>query len=223
MNIIDAILTRYSVRSFKPDPVPREIIAKILEVATHSPSSGNSQPWEIFIAGGEVASRVRQSYFDRFDQDAPARPEMAGVPVSQWPRAMQDRMNTITGERLKLLGIDPQNKVAMKGYRAFNGGLFKAPVLVILCMDRALATWSVFDFGLLSQSIMLAAKSYGVDSIVAQAFSSHPDILREELDIPDNLKIIIGIGLGYADLENVINTYRSPRRAISEVVTFRGL
>jgi len=222
MDVIEAILSRYSARSFKADSVPKEIITKILDAATHSPSSGNSQPWEIFVAGGAVAARIRQSYLERFNQDVQAKPEMAGIPLDQWPQAMQDRMKTITSERIKLLGLNTQDQADMKTYREFNGGIFKAPVLVILCMDRVLSTWSAFDFGLLSQTIMLAALSYGVDSIVAQAFSSHPDILRKELGIPDHLKIVIGIGLGYADPEHIINTYRSPRRPITEVVTFKG-
>jgi nitroreductase len=223
MEAIEAILSRYSARSFKSDPVSKETLMKILEAANHSPSSGNSQPWEIFVAGGEVASKIRQSCLDRFNQDIPANPEMSGIPINQWPQAMRDRMNFITAERQKLLGINPQDKASMKVYRSFNGGLFKAPVLVILCMDRSLAVWSAFDIGLLAQSIMLAARSYNVDSIVAGAFTSYPDILRKELSIPDTLKIVTGIGLGYADPGHIINTYRSPRRPVGEVVTFKGV
>jgi nitroreductase len=223
MDAIQTILERYSTRSFKPDPVPKETIMKILEAALHSPSSGNSQPWEIFVAGGEVADNIRKAFLERFNRDAPNLPEMAGVPVSQWPPAMRERMNIITSERQRLLGINPQDKAAMKAYREFNGGLFKSPVMVILCMDRALAVWTAFDFGILSQSIMLAATHYGVDSIVAGAFSNYPDILRKQLEIPDNLKIVIGIGLGYHDPGHIINSYRSPRRPLNEVVTFKGI
>ncbi len=89
MDAIEAILTRYSARSFKPDPVPKETVLKILEAALHSPSSGNSQPWEIFVAGGAVADKIRKGYLDRFNRDAPPLPEMSGVPVSQWPTAMR--------------------------------------------------------------------------------------------------------------------------------------
>ena len=223
MDVIETISSRYSTRSFKPDPVPKETIIKILEAALHSPSSGNSQPWEIFVAGGEVAKKIRKCYLDRFNREAPALPEMSGIPVSQWPQAMKERMNTITSERQKLLGINPQDKEAMKVYREFNGGIFKAPVMVILGMDRVLSVWTAFDFGILSQSIMLAATNYGVDSIVAGAFSNYPDILHKELGIPDNLKIVIGIGLGYADPGHIINTYRAPRRTLNETVTFKGI
>jgi nitroreductase len=223
MDSIETILKRYSTRSFKPDPVPKETIVKILEAALHSPSSGNSQPWEIYVAGGAVADKIRKCYLDRFNREAPPLPEMSGVPTSQWPQAMRDRMNLITSERQKLLGINPQDKASLKIYREFNGGLFKAPVMVILCMDRALSVWTAFDFGILSQSIMVAATNYGVDSIVAGAFSNYPDILHKQLEIPDHLKIVIGIGLGYADPGHIINTYRAPRRSFSEAVTFKGM
>ena len=52
MEVIEAILARHSVRDFSSKPVPRETVMKIMEVATHSPSGGNGQPWEVFIASG---------------------------------------------------------------------------------------------------------------------------------------------------------------------------
>ena len=53
------------------------------------------------------------------------------------------------------------------------------------------------DIGSLTQSIMLAAQQYGVSSAIAFMFASYPDLVRAELDIPDNLAILIGIALGY--------------------------
>ena len=195
MDVTKAISERYSARDFKPDPVPRETLEKTIEAALRSPSSGNSQPWQVFVAGGAVAEKITQVYLDRFASDIPAKPELSGLPVPKWPQAMQDRMKKITADRQKLLGINPQDNAAMKGYREIGGRLFRAPVIVILCMDKALTTWSVLDIGLFSQTIMLAAREYGVDSIIAGAFVSQPDILRQELEIPDNLQIVTGIGL----------------------------
>jgi nitroreductase len=223
MDVIQAILERHAARDFKSDPVPKETLMKILETANRSPSSGNTQPWQIYVAGGAVAEKIRQECLDRFNKDIPGKPEMSGLPMPQWPQELQDRMKQIMGERIKLLGVDPKNEASMKGYREIGGRLFRAPVLVIMCMDRRLSTWSAIDFGLLSQTIMLAARGYGVDSIIAQAFVSYPDILRNELGIPDTQQIVTGIGLGYANPKSIINTYRSPRRALQEVVTFKGI
>jgi nitroreductase len=223
MDVMEAINERYSARDFKPDPVSKETLDKILEAALRSPSSGNSQPWEVFVSGGAITEKITRAYLDRFANDVPAKPEISGLPVPQWPQAMQERMKKITADRQKLLGIDPRDSAAMKAYRGIGGRLFSAPVLVILCMDKALTTWSVLDIGLFSQTLMLAARAHGVDSIIATAFVGQPDILRQELGIPDNLQIVTGIGLGYQKLESIINTYRSPRRSLEDVVTYRGV
>jgi nitroreductase len=89
-------------------------------------------------------------------------------------------------------------------------------------MDRTLTPWSVFDLGLLAQSIMLAAQHFGVGSAPAVTLAAHPDLLRAELQIPDDLSIIVGIAIGYADDGHPQNKYRSRRRTVQEVVTFRG-
>ena len=44
-----AMLSQRQITRFKPDPVPREAIEKIIESATKAPSGGNSQPWH-FVA-----------------------------------------------------------------------------------------------------------------------------------------------------------------------------
>jgi len=223
MDVSRAILERYSTRDFKPDPVPKEVLEKILATSLQAPSSGNGQPWEIFAAAGTAAEDIRRSFLERFAADVPGKPEMSGLPPSQQPQALQERMKKITGDRLKLLGIDPQDNAAMKSYREIGGRLFRAPVILILCMDKALNTWSVLDIGLIAQTIMLAARESGVASIIAGAFVAYPDILRKELDIPDTLQIVSGIGLGYENPTSIINTYRSPRRPLQEVVRFKGL
>ena len=45
MQFDDVILGRRSIRGYKPDPVPRELIEEILTLATRAPSSMNTQPW----------------------------------------------------------------------------------------------------------------------------------------------------------------------------------
>ena len=49
MEISDTIKTRRSIRSFKKDPVPDELIQQIIEAGAFAPSSHNTQPWEFII------------------------------------------------------------------------------------------------------------------------------------------------------------------------------
>ena len=56
MDVSEAIEQRFSVRAFKPDPVPRAVVAEILERAARAPSGGNLQPWRVYgIAGQALA------------------------------------------------------------------------------------------------------------------------------------------------------------------------
>ncbi len=53
MELIDAIKGRRSIRAYKPDPVPREIIEDIIEAGNWAPSGTNSQPWRFTVLMGE--------------------------------------------------------------------------------------------------------------------------------------------------------------------------
>ena len=217
MDVIEAILARYSVRDFSPEPVEKETVMKILEVSTRSPSGGNGQPWEVFVAAGDTLERIRKVYQERAKSGALDRPP-GGMPPK--PEYIQERMNIITRERLELLGLDPDDPESKKVFTEWRSRLFGVPVLIVICMDKTLS--SHLDIGLFIQTICLAAQGYGIDSFIAGGFVSQPDVLRQELEIPDTLDIITGVGLGYPDQDSIINTYRSPRRPIQEVVRYRS-
>ena len=114
-------------------------------------------------------------------------------------------------------------KPRLKDLSEVNYHFFNAPVVAYICMDRTLTPWSLFDLGLFSQSLMLAARHFGLDSAPAVTLVAHPDLIRKELDIPDELLIIIGIALGYGDAADPQNKFRSPRRSVQEAVTFKGI
>jgi nitroreductase len=57
--LLDLAMRRRSVRQFKPDPVPDEYIARIIEVARWAPSGFHTQPWEfVVIRDPEVKARI---------------------------------------------------------------------------------------------------------------------------------------------------------------------
>ncbi len=216
MDAIEAILNRHSVRDFISKPVPQETVMKILEVATRSPSGGNGQPWEVFVAAGATLEKIRKVYQERY-QSGVGGP--SGPPPTQ-PDFIKERMATIRNERFKLLGLDPADPASGKLFMEWGARLFGAPVLVVICMDKVLS--SNMDMGLFIQTLCIAAQGYGVDSFIAGAFVSNQDVLRRELEIPENLNIVTGVGLGYPNPDAIINTYRSPRRPINEVVRYKS-
>lgn len=50
---------RRSIRGYKPDPVPKELIREIVEIASRAPSSMNTQPWHFHVVTGEPPDRIR--------------------------------------------------------------------------------------------------------------------------------------------------------------------
>ena len=65
MDVFEALQRRRTVRAFLDLPVPRETLETILGAALRTPSWANTQPWEIYVAGGEVLERVRATFVER--------------------------------------------------------------------------------------------------------------------------------------------------------------
>jgi len=221
MDVIEALNNRYSVRAFKPRAVTRETIVKIFEAAVRAPSWANSQPWEVFLAAGETLAKLRAANLARFQSGSPRALEMPGP--QKWPEHMQTRIDQNMAERLRSMGIEREDKTGRQKLTEYNYRFFDAPAVAFLCMERTLTPWSAFDMGAFSQSIMLAAQKYGVDSIPAVMMTSYPDLIREILQIPSEMMLVFAVALGYQDEKNAINRFRSARLPVDEVVRFRGL
>ena len=214
MEVLEAIQTRRSVRDFDARPVSKDLVMEILAAATRSPSGANGQPWEIFVASGATLEKIRHAYVERANS-APAGPP----PVLNLPPVVMERYMAGRNARLKLMGLDPDDPASGKVFVDMAARLFGAPVVAVICMDKASSAY--LDLGLLVQSICLAALHFGVDSLIASQLVAQPDILRPALAIPDSLNIVTGVALGYARPGSPVNAFRSFRRPIEEVVRFR--
>jgi len=58
IGLFDAIYSARSLRRFKPDPVPDEVITKVLDAAIRAPSGSNQQSWE-FVVIKDAAQRKK--------------------------------------------------------------------------------------------------------------------------------------------------------------------
>ena len=61
MELYEAIRARHSIRAFKPEPVDRRVLLRLLEAAAAAPSSMNAQPWRYHIATGKTRHEVGQA------------------------------------------------------------------------------------------------------------------------------------------------------------------
>lgn len=211
---------RMTTRAFLPGPVSRDEVLKIIEPALAAPSWANTQPWEVFVAAGEPLERIRNGYADMLRKGAPRNPDIA-LPAT-WPEACRERMEKLKAERRAVMAEACPDPAMLQDLLQMNYRLFNAPAVAYLCMDKALTPWSMFDLGALSQSILLSAQEQGFGSAVAITLAAHPDIVRRELAVPDQLAIVIGIALGRPDPGSPQNRYKSTRRSAGEVVRMKG-
>lgn len=215
MNVNEALQTRRSCRAFKPDPVDRDTLLAVLSDALRTPSWANSQPWEIFVTGGEVLKEINQAYLENSRNHISASPDIPRP--KSWPTSINARAKEL------MSGISLAAGEVAKQFGELNQKFFYAPAVIYLCMDKSLTAWSMFDLGALSQSIMLAAAERGLATMPAVTLVGYPEILRSKLNIPGNLSIVFGIAIGYEDEQHPINKFKSARRPVSDVATIKGI
>lgn len=220
MNVGDALRARRTVRAFLPDPVPRGTLEAILCDALQAPSWANTQPWEIFVAAGEPLERIRTIWAERTEAKISSETD---IPFpGAWPAGCKERTKELNVDRAKVTNTTPADAAFHRDFLLANRRFFGAPCVVYVCMDQMLGSWSMFDLGAISQSICLAAQDRGVDSAIAINMVLWPDVLREELQIPRELAVVIGIALGYVDPAGPEDAFRAARRPLDDVVRFIG-
>ncbi|MEM3626961.1 MAG: nitroreductase family protein [Candidatus Bathyarchaeia archaeon] len=73
MDVLEAIKGRRSIRAFKSQDVPADIVEKLIDAARWAPSAGNIQPWEFIIVRDPKIKRglVRAALNQTFIEEAP--------------------------------------------------------------------------------------------------------------------------------------------------------
>src|SRR5450830_1397813 len=84
MEIFEAIYTLRAMRRLKPDPVPEELVWKVLEAATRAPSGGNLQPWRfVVVTDPAKKNKIGEWYLDGWNKSyGPAREVMLANPAA---------------------------------------------------------------------------------------------------------------------------------------------
>ena len=209
--IHDGLINRRSIRNFSDRAVSRDIIEAIVRDAQWTPSWANAQPWKLYVATGQTAQDIRKAYQSG---RLAAKSEMPSRQGENWGRKERDNMGTWGRQLQEFLGAE--------GYK-FSAGqqeLFQAPAIAYITIHARAPLWELFDAGAFEQSLLLSAYNHGVDTMVAVAYVSHPDYLREKLGIPDDEMIVMGIGLGYRS-DDRINQFKSEREPLQQMLVIK--
>ena len=222
MDIIEAMKKRKSIRGYKPDPVPKEVLHQILELASHAPSAMNTQPWEFTVLTGEVLENVRRRYVELVNTGVLPNPEHV---VVGWPKESiyRQRQVDLAKQLFQLMDIPREDKEKRAKWLERGFRYFDAPAAIIISTDRCLGdSGPLLDIGALMQSICLTALHFGLGTCIEDQGTMYPDVLRKYAHIPESKRIVIAIAIGYADWDFPPNKLETEREPIENVTTWLG-
>ena len=225
MDLLEAMDARKSIRAFKREPVPKDVLMEILRMATRAPSSVNSQPWEFFIVRGEVLEALKRASLEEHRLGKPPVPELGLGPSKGVAPALEgvfkERQVALARQIFKLMGIQEGDKAGLAEWNESMVQFHGAPTIIVIVIDKILQSkWPILDVGLVAGNITLAAQNYGLGTCIMRAIVDYPEQVRKVVGIPDSKFVIIGIAIGYPDRDHPINKLRTNREAIAKIVTF---
>jgi nitroreductase len=212
MELAQAIRERKSIRAFKSDPVPKDIIRELLEIAAHAPSSMNTQPWHITVVTGAALDTIRQGNLDMLTVAAPG-------PERPLEGRYRERRLELEQQLFALLGITRDNKEQRNELLKQRTRFYDAPAVIFLSIDETLGDRTpYFDCGLLTQTICLIALNYDLGTCILASGLRFPDVIRRVTGIPSSQRLLFSICLGYPDWTKPANRMESKRDPIDDIV-----
>jgi nitroreductase len=222
MNYDEVVRGRRSIRGFKPQPVSKETIREVIELAMRAPSSLNTQPWNFYVVAGEPLDRIRAGNTER---------NLAGVPHSrefrthgEYGGAHRERQIGIAKQLFAAMGIAREDKAArqdwvLRGFRQFD-----APVSVVVTYDRSIHGGDIapFDCGAVANALVNAAWSRGLGCVINSQGIMQSPVVREHAAIPEDQVIMICIAMGWPDDDFPANAVVSERKSVDEATVFVG-
>ncbi len=220
IEVVEKLLAaRYSCRAFKPEPVARPVIERVLSAAQKTASWCNSQPWQVTIVSGDATRAFGEALYKnasegKFSADFPFPREYRGVYL--------DRRRESGFQLYNALGIQRGDKAAYQKQMLENFRFFGAPHVAIITSDEALGVYGAIDCGGYVSNFMLAAQALGLATVPQAALAGQSDVVRKHLGLADDRRVVCGISFGYSDEAHLANSYRTNRATIPEAVTFIG-
>jgi len=218
MDIIEAVQTRKSIRAYKPDPVPIDILREILEISVRAPSGMNTQPWEFTVVTGEYLEKIRQ------DNVMHLLAVGKDVLVFNYTGVYRDRQINLAEQLFRLMDIKREDKEKRMEWLKRGFRYFDAPVAIIISMDNSLKerTSAVFDLGVISQTICLVAMKFGLATCIEIQGVIFPEVIRAHTSLPEKKIPLIAIAIGYPDWDFPANALQSPRESSESLTTWCG-
>jgi nitroreductase len=201
-----AIMERRSTRMFLSDkPVPAELVREALDLAMRAPSNSNIQPWHVVLASGPAKDRLVKALL----KEAQAAPPKVPVLPEAFAHMRRDLGALVYGS----MGIARDDSEARRVAVLRNWEFFRAPLAGIVCMHRDLDFVDAMGVGMFLQTLLLTLTARGLGTCVQVSIAGYPEIVREQLDISEDMRILCGLAIGYPDPAFPANSLWVPRNS----------
>jgi len=213
---LDVVSRRRSMRDFKSDPVPREIIESVFGTAQRAPSNCNTQPWFVHVVTGEKLEQLRQELPAKF-----AAGEIAlDFPYDgQYEGVYKERQYASAAALYDSLGIARDQKAERNAWFMRNFSFFDAPAVAFFTLPTGFGLREACDLGMFAQTVMLGLTAHGLGSCPQTALAFLANVIRPALSLGDHEQLMFGMSFGYPT-DTAVNEVTTERASLGDVVTF---
>ncbi len=218
MELREAIAKRRSIRAYKPDPVPREVLEDLLEAAVKAPSNSNIQPWHLYVVSGKKKSEL-DSLLTSCVEEGRSTSSALRDTGEDGDQGELTRLNRNRDELIRgLMQVLAQSKIPLEQFTKGSFRFYGAPVAIVVTMDRSQGEGVVLSVGAAVENLLLAAVDRGLGACWIALSVGYSREIRETLSIPDRERIITTVALGYPDETAPINSFKSSREPLGQRV-----
>jgi coenzyme F420-0:L-glutamate ligase / coenzyme F420-1:gamma-L-glutamate ligase len=198
LRIVDEISRRRSIRRYRAEPVPAELVEQLLTAASWAPSAHNRQPWRfVVMTGAETRHRLATAMGNRLRQDLTAD----NVPEAVIAKDVGRSYRRITQAPLLILLC-----LTMADMDSYPDARRQQNEWIMATQSTAMA----------GQNLLLAAHALGLGACWMCAPLFCPDVVARTLDLPPDWQPQALITAGYP-----AESKTKERRPLSSSVLYR--
>ncbi|MFE0173275.1 nitroreductase [Streptomyces sp. NPDC059002] len=220
MDVYEAVDSRRAVRAFSDEPVPKEILERVLTAATRAPSSGNLQPWRVYVVTGEPLARLKGCATARARAGDPGDDREYPMYPAELTSPYLDRFSAAAAQRYEALGIERDDPDRPQKIAALNSEAFGAPVVLFCYLDRAMGPGQWGDAGMYLQTVMLLLRAEGLHSCPQVMWTKYHKTVGRTVGADDGLVLFCGVSVGFE--KEGVPWLRTGRADMRETVSFIG-
>jgi nitroreductase len=210
MELYDVMRSTSAVRAFTDDPLPDEVLGRILDNARFAPSGGNRQGVRVIVVRAEEA-----------------RSALADLAV---PAARHYAAQLVNGESpwnpLQPTSVDASTIEATQAPPQMSAPLREAPVVLVICLDLGVVAATDQDLDRIAVvpgasvypfvwNVLLAARNEGYGGVLTTMVVAEEPRVKDLLGVPDSYAIAAVLPLG----KPVHQVTKLRRRPVAEFTT----